>query len=268
MNVQECLNGLKRQEGVYILDSPLFSDPSWSVYQEREKAFWMYETERPSYNPDPIGHVKPSLKHWNIGTDFFKGKTVLEIGSGPFGFFSGVEQINDKHLPETLVVSDSLMDFYQKLNVFKLIPDKAILLKSPGEDLPFPNSSFDIILTNNTLDHVKDCTSFLNEIKRLLKDDGYLLFCTHIIVDFMKIFKPVLKKIDSNHPCHFTQEEMDDLFKGCGFELLSEECIPLYKEESVPIEANIIKKCIFLAGFRLMRSLYGIAKKEGNTLWN
>ena len=261
MNVQECLSGLKKQERVYILDSQLFSDPVWRVYQEREKAFWTYETERLTYNPDPVGHVKPSLKHWRIDTEFFKGKTVLEIGSGPFGFFSGVEQINEKHLPENLVVSDSLMDFYQKLNVFKLIPGKAIPLKSPGEDLPFPNRSFDIIVTNNTIDHVKDCTGLLKECKRLLKDDGYLLFSTHIIVDFMKVFKPVLKKIDTNHPHHFTEEEVDDLFKGNGFELLSKVCIPLYKEESVPQEANIIKKCLFLTGFRLMRTFYGIAKK-------
>jgi hypothetical protein len=47
----------------------------------------------------------------------------MEIGSGPFGFFSGISQMNKEHLPENLIVSDSLMDFYQKFDISNLIPE-------------------------------------------------------------------------------------------------------------------------------------------------
>lgn len=259
MKLQEYISQLKKNKKVYIYDSPVYLDQKWQLYQEKEKVFWEYEINRPSYNPNPKEHIKPSLKHWGIDTSYFKDKTVLEIGSGPFGFFAGVSQINKEHLPENLIISDSLMNFYQKFEMSNLIPENAIRLQAPGEDIPLPDDTFDIILTNNTIDHAEDCDKFLLEIKRLLKPNGVLLFSSHIIVDFIKLFKPLIKLVDINHPYHFIQDEIDDLFNRHGFVLKSKVSVPLCKEETIPAEANFLKKCIYIIGFHIVQTLYGVA---------
>lgn len=260
MELQEYLSGLKKNKKVYIYDSPVYQDRRWSYFQEKEKAFWRHEINRPSYNPNPKEHIMPSLKNWGIDSSYFKDKSVLEIGSGPYCFFSGILEINRKHLPKNLVISDSLMDFFQDFEVSKLIPENAIRLQAPGEDMPLPDRIFDIILTNNTLDHVKDCDDFLREIRRMLKAEGRLLFSAHAVVQAAKILIPLIKKIDSHHPYHFVISEIENLFNRNGLHLVSLVGIPLYKEESIPPELNSYKKCIYKISFYLMQTVYGIAK--------
>ncbi len=259
MDIQESISQLKKNKKVYIYDSDVYLNQKWQHYQNKEKKFWEYEVKRPDYNSNPKEHIRPSLKHWNIDTSYFKDKTVLEIGSGPFGFFAGVSQMNKGHLPKVLVMADSLMEFYQQFEISNLIPENAIQLQAPGEDMPLPDGSFDIILTNNTLDHVKNCDDFLKEIKRLLKPNGHLLFCAHFITAIAKPFKPIIKKIDTNHSYHFTQPDIEKLFDRHRFNLISKVSVPLYKEEMIPLEAKFFKKCIYVIGFHIMQTLYGVA---------
>ena len=257
--MQQYIDKLRKVGNVYMHDSPVYADSKWQKYQEREKEFWEYEVNRPTYNPDPVEHIKPSLKYWGIETGFFKDKAVLEIGSGPFGFFSGVARINKGHLPATLVVSDSLMDFYQELKVSELTPKKSILLRAPGEDLPFPDKCFDVVLTNNTIDHVQDCDKLLSEIKRLLRPGAVLLFSSHIIVDCMKLLRPLIKQVDIHHPYHFTLKEMDDMITRSGFRLKTKSIVPLHKEEKIPPETTLLQKGKYFIGFRLLQTMYGVA---------
>jgi SAM-dependent methyltransferase len=49
----------------------------------------------------------------------------------------------------------------------------------PGETLPFEDSEFDIILSSQVLEHVKDVDQYLHECSRLLKENGTLLLSTH-----------------------------------------------------------------------------------------
>ena len=48
------------------------------------------------------------------------------------------------------------------------------------EKLPFENEQFDIVISFETIEHVKESVqkSFLNEIKRVLKKDGMLIMST------------------------------------------------------------------------------------------
>ena len=112
-----------------------------------------------------------------------------------------------------------------------------------------PDHSFDIVLTNNTIDHVKDCDEFLWEVRRLLKPGGVLLFCVHLIEDIFRISRSLVKKVDVNHPHHFLEREVEDLFERCGYRINSRVRVPLYKEEVIPAEASPLKKFIYLTGF-------------------
>lgn len=262
--LDDSLKSLEKHGRVYIHNSRIYNDPRWNIYQEREKEFWNYELARPTYHPDPVQHIQSSLRYWGIGSDFFRGdKAVLEIGSGPLGFFAGIDRMNKADLPADLVISDSLMDFYQHFAIASLFPANAILLRSPGEDMPFPNNSFDIIVTNNTIDHVQDCRLLLSEIMRLLKPNGTLLFSSHVIADPLNVLRPILGIVDKNHPHHFSAEGMRRLFDASGFSLDVRAIVPLCREEAIPAEINTLRRPLYYIGFRIFSTLYGIAKSSG-----
>lgn len=258
-SLQDILDTLPRNGQVYIHQPSTSADQKWHFCQQREKDFWQYELNRPTYLPDPAAHIMPSLINWRIDTSFFKGKTTLELGAGPFGFFPGVVEIDPSHLPEVLVIADPLMDFYQRFKVADLIPSHAVRLNAPGEDLPFPNSLFDIVLTNNTLDHVRDCNVFLQEMKRLVKPDGVILISTHVLADAAGPFRSLIKKVDLNHPHHFILREMEVLFDRNGLNLISRSIVPLHHEEKIPPEKGMFQKLIYFIGFRILKTLYCVA---------
>lgn len=49
---------------------------------------------------------------------------------------------------------------------------KAVLLKAKGEELPFPDNSFDRIICTEVFEHVLEPVTILKEIYRVLKNDG------------------------------------------------------------------------------------------------
>lgn len=263
MNLDTAITGLRRQGRVYIHDSPIFSDANWLEYQEREKAFWRKKLEVVRYDPDPERHVAPFFNHWGVEMSFFRDKTVLEIGSGPFGFFTAISQIDREYLPMRLVIIDTLMDYYQQFQIASKMPENAFLIKAPGEDAPLPDKSFDIILTNNVIDHVRDAMDFLAECKRLLRPSGLLFFSVHIIPGLIRVFKPLLERFDMNHPYHFTKSQMVHMLHTRGLRLKKGSTISMIREEYIPPEATFLEKCGYVFGFLMMRSLYGIAELKG-----
>lgn len=56
----------------------------------------------------------------------------------------------------------------------------------PSEDvlnLSYPDSSFDLVLTSDTLEHVPDCERALAEIRRVLRPGGYHIFTIPVVWD-------------------------------------------------------------------------------------
>ncbi len=263
IGLRQSILKLRQNKKVYIYDTPICKDMKWIQCQEREKAFWDYKINKTNYNPDPKENFVPFFGHWGIESSFFRGKTVLEIGSGPFGFFSVISRINTEYLPDELVIADPLMDFYQKFELSNMIPEKAIRLQARGEQIPFPDSTFDAILTTNTIDHVQDCSIFLREMRRLLKPQGAVFFSIHFIpYCFRALLGPLIINVDRIHNFHFTEHEIIGLFKNNGFRLETAVRMPMHKENYIPADINFIRKCLYFAGFYVMSTFYGVAKVD------
>lgn len=49
----------------------------------------------------------------------------------------------------------------------------------PGEKLPFNNDEFDVVLSSQVLEHVKEVDQYMHECNRVLKKNGKLLLSTH-----------------------------------------------------------------------------------------
>lgn len=96
---------------------------------------------------------------------------VLEVGSGAHGliFYFGGEQN---------VGVDPLAHSYAEL--FPKWQREAVTLAGFGESLPFADSSFDIVLCDNVVDHAESPARIISEILRVLAPSGLLYFTVNV----------------------------------------------------------------------------------------
>jgi SAM-dependent methyltransferase len=96
---------------------------------------------------------------------------VLEVGSGAHGliFFLGLANA---------VGVDPLADIYPSL--FPEWQRRAKTLRAYGEALPFETASFDLVLSDNVIDHAENPDAILAEIARVLRPGGVLYFTVNV----------------------------------------------------------------------------------------
>jgi ubiquinone/menaquinone biosynthesis C-methylase UbiE len=102
---------------------------------------------------------------------FHRGKTILDIGCGPRGSLEWAEEAGVR------IGIDPLAAAYRRLGT-----DRHAMHYVAGgaEGLPFPNGSFDVVCSLNSLDHVDDLDKTIDEICRVLAPRGYFLLLTEI----------------------------------------------------------------------------------------
>jgi len=108
----------------------------------------------------------------------FKGKKLLEVGAG-VGAMLVIAR--SEYNIEAFGVEPSSNEFCSFRDISsKLIEEynlpKDIIINSTAEELPFEDSSFDLVYSTNVLEHVKDPKKVLSESIRVLKSGGYLQF--------------------------------------------------------------------------------------------
>ena len=100
--------------------------------------------------------------------EFIKDKIVLDIASGT-GYGSGFLKDN-----KAKIVIGADIDFeavsYSRKNFHN-----AHYLQSDAIHLPFRNNFFDVVVSFETIEHLREYQKFLYEIKRVLKKTGVLI---------------------------------------------------------------------------------------------
>ena len=115
-----------------------------------------------------------SLKEY-YGSDL-KRKKVLEIGSGYGTFLIGArlwEKMDAFGVEPALFKCDNLKLPKRVLRAGGV--EENIYFGATGEQLPFRKCFFDIIYSNNALEHVSDPQKVLNEASRVLKPGGKMV---------------------------------------------------------------------------------------------
>ena len=97
--------------------------------------------------------------------------SVLEVGSGAHGlifFFEAAERIG----------VDPLAEEYRHL--FPVWQERSTTIAARGEQLPFENGRFDLVLCDNVVDHAESPRRIVEEIARVLRPGGLLYFTVNI----------------------------------------------------------------------------------------
>ncbi len=94
------------------------------------------------------------------------------------------------------VSEEMLAQFRQKLNV---TPPNLKLIHADASQLPFPDNSFDVVLTVHMIHTVSDWRVFLDHTDRVLKPGGFYLNCQWITPPARKEFESYFQEILSKY---------------------------------------------------------------------
>jgi ubiquinone/menaquinone biosynthesis C-methylase UbiE len=152
-----------------------------------------------------------------------KQMTILEIGSGTGALVKHLQ--NEGYNIIGTEVNHEYISFAQKEFGIDLVPLK-------NYQLPFPDESFDVILSFDVFEHIPDTDAHLKEVYRVLKKEGcYLLATPNKItnIPFEIIKEKSFTKYKTYHPSLHTFPEIKKRFKKHGFEIKFEK-IPLVND--------------------------------------
>ena len=122
---------------------------------------------------DYIERYPIQLYHFVTSHADIKDKNVLEVGSGRGG---GASYIARYLSPSSITGVDISNEAVALCSEFYDVPNLNFIC-ADSESLPFPDNSFDVLVNVESSHCYGDVTKFLKESYRVLKKDGYFLFC-------------------------------------------------------------------------------------------
>eukprot|EP01041_Mallomonas_annulata_P007312 gene7312-14910_t len=107
----------------------------------------------------------------------FRGQSVLEIGYGGGANF--------EYYPSGIILTGLDPHNYSTANVYNKFKSKDVqfngLINGIGESLPWPDETFDVVVTTLVFCTVQNPEKTIKEISRVLKRGGYFLCIEHIL---------------------------------------------------------------------------------------
>lgn len=147
---------------------------------------------------------------------------LLEVGSGVTGhvFFFG---------PAEAVGVDPLADHFRAM--FPAWHDAARTVAAGGESLPFPDGAFDLVISDNVVDHAENPRRIVEEMTRVLRGGGLLYFTVnvhHPLYSFAAALHSLWKALRlpgevgpfADHTVHLTPAAASGLFRGLPLEIV------------------------------------------------
>lgn len=139
----------------------------------------------------------PNMKQREKVVPLAKGN-VLEIGVGPGFNLPFYNQEKVKHL----TAIDPVVEIWNKNTIdVNALPFGFEFFEAYAEDIPLDNNSMDTVLFTYTLCSIPNTTKAFEEIRRVLKPNGQLIFCEHgkapdkAIQKWQNLANPIWKKL-------------------------------------------------------------------------
>ncbi|MBX3045009.1 MAG: methyltransferase domain-containing protein [Candidatus Kapabacteria bacterium] len=190
--------------------------------------------------------------------DQSKSLKILEIGSGPAGILT--------HLNADLRCAvDPLEDFYSSVSEYADYRDKNVnYYKAMGEELPFDDSVFNLIIVDNVLDHCQSPYKVISEINRVAEIGAIIYFKQNTYHLIGKILRNILEKfeIDKGHPYNFTESDILKIFCQKDYEILNRKGRGHIKQLFVELKMRNLKALIRIFTLMTRNKITLILKKK------
>jgi ubiquinone/menaquinone biosynthesis C-methylase UbiE len=153
-----------------------------------------------TYNETTIEH----LHRYALVLDLIKNKIVLDIACGE-GYGSNLMA----DVASSVTAIDNNSDAIGKANS-KYRKKNVTFVEGNVEQIPLPASQFDIAISFETIEHVRDYSKMLSEIKRVLKPEGLLIIST----PNKKTYSEESGRHNPHHVKEFYEKEFEGLLQG------------------------------------------------------
>ena len=193
----------------------------WELAQNSEKQFWKdYSVQ--NIIGDFENKAKFLVKKWYNFIKINKDTKILQIGCGP------KDVINYFDIGKKYSI-DPLAEFYKER--FDIDYESSHLQQGVGEKIPFKDNYFDIVILANVLDHTHLPEKVLEEVKRVLKNNGIFHFENFVyqkrFIQLAKTWGEIKKILTSeifniHHPYMFTVKDIQDILLK-KFSIIKEE---------------------------------------------
>jgi ubiquinone/menaquinone biosynthesis C-methylase UbiE len=152
-----------------------------------------YERMVPEFHKDTLTFAE-HMTRYMAAQDLVAGKIALDIACGS-GYGTKLLAQSAKKMYGVDVSEESVnyaKDHYPAVNIEYRVGD--------GTNIPLDDNSVDVVITFETIEHIKDYRKFMKELKRILKHDGLLVVSTPNDLEFA----------EGNH-FHLHEFEYDEL---------------------------------------------------------
>jgi len=207
---------------------------------------------------------KVGFQRWMFGQYPFHTKSkVLELGSGRgelWSYYFENDALMALEMDITLSdISDGMVDDLRQRYAGKGISVRKVDVL----DIPFGNETFDLIIANLMLHHVKDIGSALSEVKRVLKRDG-LFYCATLGMNGMMQF--LYHALDELGIPYNHESKMSFTLQN-GLHILKEQFGKVERRDyEDTLEIDIVED--YLEYIYSMASMQGLDRKYYNVLLN
>ena len=182
------------------------NEKRWVMAQEYELEWWSKYSNNidwyKKFSKTIINKVSPFI-------DITHDTNILEIGSGASGGITYLNS-NNKH------AIDPLENYFSTRKQWIAQRDKRVkYFSGKGENLPFRDSFFDLVIIDNVLDHCESPIDVLNEINRVITFGGIIFFRQNIYNywgSLMRYFMELFR-IDKGHPFTFRKCQLENYFR-------------------------------------------------------
>ena len=162
----------------------IYSQINNDIYKTEGNRWWDEDFSlnliKTLYNPFRVDYIKKTIKKLKISSEVIN---ALEVGCGG-GILS-------EELAKMGLLTTGIDPSEQSLNSAINHAEESNLIinyeKGAGENLPFPNNSFDVVICCDVLEHVRDFPKVISEISRVLKRGGIFIYDTFNRTFFSKI---------------------------------------------------------------------------------
>ncbi|HJX37841.1 MAG TPA: class I SAM-dependent methyltransferase [Anaerolineae bacterium] len=193
----------------------------WSL--EEVGDFWDSVTDYDDVNQGTYSYLRRFSDSYELAADLVSpGSVTLDIqartGNGTVFWaergFVGKAYLVDfsEHMLKTAA---------SRLSQLRLDFEPHLVHKFP---LPFPEHSFDLVLSYETIEHIYQRASFVSELTRVLKPQGWvILTCPNVLWEPAHWISAILNIHHSEGPHRFLRRRtLLSLFASCGLDIVRE----------------------------------------------